>query len=79
MLLLAVAPRTANGDNTDMAKKKKEIRINIRVPETEKEALKDAAEKSGLTETLVVRSAIKKAVADIHKQIDSGKGVAIVI
>lgn len=62
-----------------MAKKKKEIRVNVRVPEVEKTELQEAAARSGITETLIVRSAIKKAVADIHKQIDSGKGVAIVI
>lgn len=60
-------------------KKKKEIRVNVRVSEAEKNALRQAGTISGITETLIVRSAIKRAVADIHRQVDAGKGVAIVI
>lgn len=58
---------------------KPEIRINVRVPRTEKDELKQVGELSGLSETLIVRHAVKKTLVDIRKQIDAGKGVAIVI
>lgn len=67
-------------DNKDMKlRKAREIRINVRVPESEKSELREVSAMSGITETLIVRSAIKKTAADIRRQVEAGKGVAIVI
>lgn len=58
---------------------KPEIRINVRVPIAEKVALREVATLSGITETMIVRHAIKKTLSEIRKQVEAGQGVAIVL
>lgn len=65
-----------------MKKKKKqdrEIRINIRVPEAEKHDLKEVSGQTGITETLIVRHAVKKTLAEMRRQVEAGEGVTVVI
>jgi len=42
-------------------------RINVRVTETEKEILKQAAEESGLTASILVRQAVKDKIKEIGR------------
>lgn len=59
--------------------KTREIRLNIRIPEQEKQDVKDVAAMAGITETLLIRSAVKKHIAQIRRRIEAGEGVSIVI
>lgn len=61
------------------SKKKKEIRINVRVPQDEKDELREVSAKTKITETMIVRHALKKALPDLLNQVEAGEGVAIVI
>lgn len=49
------------------------------MPEDEKVALRQAAELSGVSATLIVRSGVKRQVEALLKQVDAGKGVTLVI
>lgn len=60
-------------------KKNKEVRINIRVPQDEKDELKQVASQTKITETMIVRHALKKALPELRSQFAAGEGVAIVI
>ena len=51
---------------------KEEIRINIRVPKSEKLALKEMANRIDVTETIIVRSAIKEKLIKLDNMLKAG-------
>lgn len=66
-------------DMTDKKNKTQEIRLNIRIPESEKQDVKEVAAQAGITETLLIRTAVKKQITAMRKRIAEGKDIAIVV
>lgn len=53
-------------------------RINIRVPQAEKDSLQEVSELMGVTSTTIVREAVKQKVSELHRKLQKS-GVPVTI
>jgi uncharacterized protein (DUF1778 family) len=58
--------------NTKKDKQKHDRRLNFRIPEDEKEAIRKAAAATGYPVAFIARNAIKQSVKQINKQLEQG-------